>query len=58
MFYRLRDELGEQALNRALKRYLQDKGYQQAPDGQRDVTMQLHLAKLESDGQGKEVSFN
>ena len=100
MFYRLRDELGEEALNRALKRYLQDKGYQQAPftttlellayiraeapqdkqalitdlfekivfydnrvtqasavqrkDGQWDVTMQLHLAKLESDGKGKE----
>ena len=100
VFYRLRDELGEEALNRALKRYLQDKGYQQAPftttlellayiraeapqdkqalitdlfekivfydnrvtqasavqrkDGQWDVTMQLHLAKLESDGKGKE----
>ncbi|MCM2568952.1 ABC transporter permease/M1 family aminopeptidase [Janthinobacterium kumbetense] len=100
VFYRLRDELGEAALNRALKRYLQDKGYQQAPfttssellayiraeapqdkqalitdlfekivfydnrvtqatavkrpDGQWDVTMQLHLAKLESDGKGKE----
>ncbi|WP_332862176.1 M1 family aminopeptidase [Janthinobacterium svalbardensis] len=100
VFYRLRDELGEEALNRALKRYLQDKGYQQAPfttssellayiraeapqdkqalitdlfekivfydnrvtqasavqrkDGQWDVTLQLHLAKLESDGKGKE----
>jgi len=100
VFYRLRDEIGEEALNRALKRYLQDKGYQQAPftttlellayiraeapqdkqalitdlfekivfydnrvtqasavqrkDGQWDVTMQLHLAKLESDGKGKE----
>ncbi|MGK5020965.1 ABC transporter permease/M1 family aminopeptidase [Janthinobacterium sp. LB2P10] len=100
VFYRLRDDIGEEALNRALKRYLQDKGYQQAPfttarellayiraeapqdkqalitdlfekivfydnrvtqasavkrpDGQWDVTMQLHLAKLESDGKGKE----
>ncbi|MEG2030322.1 MAG: M1 family aminopeptidase [Janthinobacterium sp.] len=100
VFYRLRDEIGEEALNRALKRYLQDKGYQQAPftttlellayiraeapqdkqalitdlfekivfydnrvtqasavkrpDGQWDVSMTLHLAKLESDGKGKE----
>ena len=100
VFYRLRDELGEEALNRALKRYLQDKGHQQAPfttssellayiraeapqdkqalitdlfekivfydnrvtqatavkrpDGQWDVTLQLHLAKLESDGKGRE----
>lgn len=100
VFYRLRDEIGEEALNRALKRYLQDKGFQQAPftttlellgyiraeapqykqalitdlfekivfydnrvteakavqraDGQWDVTMKLHLAKLESDGKGKE----
>ncbi|WP_219118709.1 M1 family aminopeptidase [Janthinobacterium sp. UMAB-56] len=100
VFYRLRDEIGEKALNRALQRYLQDKGYQQAPfttssellayiraetpqdkqalitdlfekivfydnrvtqasavkrpDGQWDVSMQLHLAKLESDGKGKE----
>ncbi|MBC7686238.1 MAG: hypothetical protein H7176_13570, partial [Bdellovibrionales bacterium] len=100
IFYRLRDEIGEQALNRALKRFLQDKGFQQAPfttsaelltyiraeapadkqalitdmfekivfydnrvtqakavkraDGQWDVTMQLHLAKMEADGTGKE----
>jgi ABC-2 type transport system permease protein len=31
VFYRLRDEIGEDALNRALKRFLQDKGYQQPP---------------------------
>ena len=31
VFYRLREELGEDAVNRALKRFLQDKGYQQAP---------------------------
>lgn len=31
IFYRLRDEIGEVALNRALKRFLQDKGYQQPP---------------------------
>ncbi|KQQ47639.1 hypothetical protein ASF61_03140 [Duganella sp. Leaf126] len=31
VFYRLRDEIGEAAVNRALKRFLQDKGYQQAP---------------------------
>ena len=31
VFYRLREEMGEDALNRALKRFLQDKGYQQPP---------------------------
>jgi aminopeptidase N len=31
VFYRLREEMGEQALNRALRRYLQDKGFQQPP---------------------------
>jgi len=31
VFYRLREELGEAAVNRALKKYLQDKGYQQPP---------------------------
>ncbi|HEX9172267.1 MAG TPA: M1 family aminopeptidase [Telluria sp.] len=31
IFYRLRDEIGEEALNRALKRFLQDKGYQESP---------------------------
>jgi hypothetical protein len=101
IFYRLRDEIGEEALNRALKRFLQDKAYQQAPytttkellayireeapqdkhaliadmfekivfydnrvteakavkrtDGQWDVTMKLHLAKIEVDGKGKET---
>lgn len=100
IFYRLRDEIGEEAVNRALKRFLQDKGYEespftdsaelltyiraetpadkqelitdmfekivfydnritdvkakQRPDGQWDVTMSLHLAKLEADGKGKE----
>ena len=100
VFYRLRDEIGEAALNRALKRFLEDKQYQPAPyptskdlltyiraeaapdkqalitdlfekivlydnrvieakakkraDGQWDVTMKLHIAKLESDGQGVE----
>jgi hypothetical protein len=103
IFYRLRDEIGEQALNRALKRFLQDKGFQQAPytttrelltyirsetppekqslitdmfekivfydnrvteasakqrpDGQWDVSMKLHLAKLEADGKGKETAL-
>ena len=102
VFYRLRDEIGEEAVNRALKHFLQDKGYQQAPyttsrelleylraeapqdkqalitdlfekivlydnrvteatakkrpDGQWDVTMKLHLAKLEADGKGKETA--
>lgn len=102
VFYRLRDEIGEAALNRALKRFLQDKGYQQAPfttsaelltyiraeapqdkqalitdlferivfydnrvttatarqraDGQWDVTIKLHLAKLQADGKGKETT--
>lgn len=101
IFYRLRDEIGEQALNRALKRFLQDKGYQESPfttsrelldyiraeapaskqalitdmfekivfydnrvleasakkraDGQWDVTMKLHLAKMQADGKGKET---
>jgi len=100
VFYRLRDEIGEQALNRALARFIKDKAFQQAPyttsaelisyiraeapadkqalitdlfekivfydnrvteakavkraDGQWDVTMQLHLAKLETDGKGVE----
>jgi aminopeptidase N len=31
VFYRLREEIGEEAVNRALKRFLQDKGYQQPP---------------------------
>ncbi|HRO27513.1 MAG TPA: M1 family aminopeptidase [Luteimonas sp.] len=31
VFYRLREELGEATVNRALKRFLEDKGYQQAP---------------------------
>ncbi|MCR6662563.1 MAG: ABC transporter permease subunit [Luteimonas sp.] len=31
VFYRLREEMGDEALNRALKRFLEDKGYQQAP---------------------------
>ncbi|MET0322856.1 MAG: M1 family aminopeptidase [Duganella sp.] len=102
VFYRLRDEIGEDAVNRALKRFLQDKGYQQAPytnsrelieylraeapadkqalitdlfekivfydnrvtqasakkrpDGQWDVTMKLHLAKMEADGKGQETA--
>ncbi|NNG25806.1 M1 family aminopeptidase [Telluria aromaticivorans] len=101
VFYRLRDEIGEEALNRALKRFLQDKGYQESPfttsaelvdyiraeapaskhaliadlfekivfydnrvleatakkraDGQWDVSMKLHLAKMEADGKGKET---
>lgn len=101
IFYRLRDEIGEEALNRALKRFLEDKGYQESPfttsrelldyirqeapadkhalisdmfekivfydnrvteatakkrpDGQWDVTMKLHLAKMEADGKGQET---
>lgn len=31
VFYRLRDEIGEAALNRALKRFLEDKAFQQPP---------------------------
>ena len=31
VFYRLRDEIGEEALNRALKRFLQDKAFKEAP---------------------------
>jgi hypothetical protein len=101
VFYRLRDEIGEAALNRALQRFLRDKAYQEAPyttsrellayiraeapqdkqalitdlfekivfydnrvteakakkraDGRWDVTMTLHLAKMEADGKGKET---
>ena len=100
-FYRLREEIGEQSLNRALQHFLKDKAYQappyttskellgyiraeaaanqqdlitdlfekivfydnrvveasakQRPDGHWDVTMKLHLAKLEADGKGKET---
>lgn len=102
IFYRLRDEIGEEALNRALKRFLVDKGYQESPfttsselldyiraeapankhaliadmfekivfydnrvleasakkrtDGQWDVTMKLHLAKMQADGMGQETA--
>ena len=31
VFYRLRDEIGEDTLNRALKRFLQDKAFKEAP---------------------------
>ncbi|MGH8083174.1 MAG: ABC transporter permease/M1 family aminopeptidase [Lysobacter sp.] len=31
VFYRLREEMGEDAVNRALKRFAQDKGYQNPP---------------------------
>jgi aminopeptidase N len=31
VFYRLREEIGEEALNRALKRFLEDKAFQQPP---------------------------
>nr|MCU0756674.1 hypothetical protein [Xanthomonadales bacterium] len=31
VFYRLREEIGEDVLNAALKRYLQDKGFQEPP---------------------------
>jgi aminopeptidase N len=31
VFYRLREEIGEAVLNRALKKFLQDKGYQRPP---------------------------
>ena len=31
VFYRLREEIGEEVLNGALKRYLQEKGFQQPP---------------------------
>lgn len=31
VFYRLREELGEEAVNRALKRFIADKAYQRAP---------------------------
>ena len=100
IMYRLRDEIGDVALNRALKRFLQEKAFQQPPytnttellqairaetpadkqalitdmfekivfydnrvteasakqrpDGKWDVRMQLHLAKFDADGKGKE----
>jgi ABC-2 type transport system permease protein len=102
VFYRLRDEIGEEALNRALQRFVKDKAFQEPPfttsaellqyiraetppakqalitdlfekivfydnrvtsasakkrpDGQWDVTMKLHLAKMETDGRGKETA--
>lgn len=102
VFYRLREEIGEANLNRALKKFLIDKGYQSAPytttrelltylraeapagkqelitdlferivfydnrvteattkqrpDGKWEVTMKLHLAKLEADGKGQEAA--
>ena len=102
ILYRLRDEIGEVALNRALKKFLQAKAYQQPPytnttellqairaesptdkqalitdmfekivfydnrmtsasakqraDGQWDVTLQLHIAKFDADGKGKETA--
>lgn len=101
VFYRLREEIGEAALNRALKGFVEAHRYQtgsyitsrdllaairaetpadkqdlltdlferivlydnrvisatakQRPDGQWDVTMKLHLAKLQADGRGKET---
>lgn len=101
ILYRLRDEIGEAAVNRALKQFLVAKRFQQAPftttrellgyiraeapadqqalitdmfekivfydnrvttatasqraDGKWDVTMQLHLAKIEADGKGAET---
>jgi ABC-type transport system involved in multi-copper enzyme maturation permease subunit len=101
VFYRLREEIGEAALNRALKAFVTAHRYQtgsyitsrdllaairaetpadkqelltdlferivlydnrvttatarQRADGQWDVTMQLHLAKLQADGKGKET---
>jgi ABC-type transport system involved in multi-copper enzyme maturation permease subunit len=101
VFYRLREEIGEAALNRALKGFVAAHRYQtgsyitsrdllaairaeappekqelitdlferivlydnrvtsagakQRADGQWDVTMQLHLAKLQADGKGKET---
>ena len=102
VFYRLREEIGEAALNRALKGFVAAHRYQTSsyitsrdllaalraatppgkqalltdlferivlydnrvvsaraklrPDGQWDVTMQLHLAKLQADGKGKETA--
>lgn len=104
VFYRLREEIGEENLNRALQKFLHDKAYQAPPytttrellsyiraeapadkqdlitdlferivfydnrvveakakaiaDGKWEVTMKLHLAKLEADGKGKETARN
>lgn len=101
VFYALRDAIGEDRLNAILKRFLQDKGYQEPPyttsrelldylragteerfhpliedlfekivffdnraveatavrreDGKYAVTLKLHAAKFEADGQGKET---
>lgn len=100
-FYALRDAIGEDTLNAILKRFLEDKGYQEPPyttsrellaylredtdpafhpliedlfekivffdnraleatavkrdDGRYAVTLKLHAAKFEADGQGKET---
>lgn len=102
VFYRLREEIGEENLNRALQKFLHDKAYQAPPytttrelltyiraeapankqdlitdlferivfydnrvieakakalaDGKWQVTMKLHLAKMEADGKGKETA--
>lgn len=101
VFYALRDAIGEDTLNAILKRFLEDKGYQEPPyttsrellaylredtdpafhpliedlfekivffdnraleatavkrdDGRYAVTLKLHAAKFEADGQGKET---
>ena len=101
VLYRLRDEIGEQALNRALKAFLDQHRYRSTPyatsrdllafiraetpagkqqlvtdlferivlydnrltqagarrraDGRWDVTLKLHLTKLEADGKGHET---
>ncbi|MGO4776269.1 hypothetical protein AB4084_12325, partial [Lysobacter sp. 2RAB21] len=52
VFYRLREELGEAALNRALKRFLQDKGYQSPPYTTSAELLEYIRAEARPDQQG------
>jgi hypothetical protein len=52
VFYRLREEIGEEALNRALKRFLVDKGYQQPPYTTSAELLDYIRAEAPADKQG------
>ena len=52
VFYRLREELGEAAVNRALKRFLQDKGYQSPPYTTSAELLEYLRAEARPDQQG------
>ncbi|MBL8268123.1 ABC transporter permease/M1 family aminopeptidase [Steroidobacter sp.] len=52
ILYRLRDEIGEEALNRALANYIRDKAYQQAPYTTTLELVDYLRAQTSSDKQG------